>query len=190
MKSVVIQYWQDPFFGIKHDHIELSLTTKLIYTAVLSSFAVIFQSAGGYAPGIGFIVSAMRTLPIFLATIVSIRHGFLSYCVTILLLIIIQPSEILIFSFTTGILGLVLGVTFYNSQTRFLVVSLGGAALFMGIITILFIFRFPVLGPGFGMSFHYRPLLLIVMFSMLYAWIAAEACSFALKRLAHTLLGG
>lgn len=187
MKSVVIQYWQYPFFGIKHDHIELSLTTKLIFTAVLSSFAVIFQSAGGYAPGIGFIVSAMTTLPIFLATIVSIRNGFLSYCVTLLILIIIQPSELLIFSFTTGILGLVLGVAFNKSQTRFLVVSLAGAALFMGIITILFIFRFPVLGPGFGTSFHYRPLLLIVMFSMLYAWIAAEACSFALKRLAHSL---
>lgn len=189
MKSVVVQYWQGSFFGIEHDLMEVSPTTKLIFTAVLSSFAAIFQSAGGYAPGIGFMVSAMTTLPIFLATIVSVKHGFLSYCVTILLLIIIQPSELLIFSFTTGILGLVLGVSFYKPQTRFLVVTLAGAALCMGILTLLFIFRFPVLGPGFGSSFHYRPLLVIVIFSMLYALIAAEACSFALKRLAHRLLG-
>lgn len=185
MINVVVQYWQDPFVEIKHDIKELSPTTKLIFTAVLSSFAAILQSAGAYAPGIGFIVSAMTTLPIFLATIVSIRHGFLSYCVTFLLLMIIQPSELLIFSFTTGVLGLVLGVSFYTSQTRFWVVSLGGAALFIGIITLLFIFGFPVLGPGFGTSLQYRPLLLIVMFSMLYAWIAAEACSFTWKRLAH-----
>ena len=162
-------------------------TTKLILTAILGSFAAILQSAGGYAPGIGFFVSAMTTLPILLATIVSVRYGFLSYFVTILLLLFIQPSELLIFSFTTGVLGLALGVSFYKLKTRFMVVVWAGATLMMGILTILFIFRFPVLGPGIGASFHFPLLLLVAIFSFLYAWIAAEACSFALKRLAHTL---
>ena len=186
-KSKAIRYWQQPFFEIKHKLMEWLPTTKLTLTAILGSFAAIFQSAGGYAPGIGFFVSAMTTLPIFLATIVSIKYGFLSYLVTILLILFIQPSELLIFSFTTGILGLVLGVSFYKSKTRFMVVVLAGATLFMGIITILFIFRFPVLGPGVGTSFHFPLLLLVAVFSFPYAWIAAEACSFALKRLAHTL---
>lgn len=187
VKSKAVQYWQHPFLGAKHDLMELSPTTKLILTAVLSSFATIFQSAGGYMPGIGFFVSAMTTLPIFLATIVSVRHGFLSYFATILLLLFIQPSELIIFPFTTGILGLVLGVSFYKSKTRFFVVFLAGATLFMGIIAILFIFRFPVLGSGVGTPFHFRPLLLVAIFSISYAWIVAEACSFALKQLAHTL---
>lgn len=187
VKSKAVQYWQQPFYGIKHNFLELLPTTKLILTAIISSFAAIFQSAGGYLPGIGFFISAMTTLPIFLATIVSVRHGFLSYFVTILLLLFIQPSELIIFSFTTGILGLVLGASFYKSKTRFLVVFLAGATLFMGIIVLLFIFRFPVLGPGVGASFHFHSLLLVAIFSIPYAWIAAEACSFALKRLAHTL---
>lgn len=187
VKSKAVQYWQHPFFGIKHDLMELLPTTRLILTAILSSVAAIFQSAGGYMPGIGFFISAMTTLPIFLATIVSVRHGLLSYFVTILLLLIIQPSELIIFSFTTGILGLVLGISFYKLKTRFWVVFLAGTTLCMGIITILFTFRFPVLGPGIGTSFHFRTLLLVAMFSILYAWGAAEACSFALKRLARTL---
>ncbi|WP_233522650.1 YybS family protein [Peribacillus glennii] len=187
VKSKAVQYWRYTFLRIKHDRMELSPTTKLILTAVLSSFAAIFQSAGGYVPGIGFFVSAMTTLPIFFAAIVSVRHGFLSYFVTILLLLFIQPSELIIFSFTTGILGLVLGVSFYKPKTRFLVVFLAGATLFIGIIAILFIFRFPVLGSGVSTSFHFRPLLLVAIFSILYAWMAAEACSFALKRLAHIL---
>lgn len=187
MKKMAVQYWQHPFFGIKHDLIEMTSTTKLIITSILSSFAAIFQSAGGYAPGIGFIVSAMTTFPIFLATIVSIRHGLLSYFVTIFLLLFIQPGELIIFSFTTGILGLVLGVSFYKLNIRFWVVSLAGATLFMGIITILFIFRFPVLGLGVGTSFHFRSILIVGMFSISYAWIAAGACSFVLKRLALTL---
>lgn len=187
IKKKAVQYWQQPFFGIQQNLIEMSSTTKLILTSVLSSFAAIFQSAGGYAPGIGFFVSAMTTLPIFLVTIVSIRHGMLSYFVTILLLLFIQPSELIIFSFTTGILGLVLGVSFYKLNTRFWVVFFAGATLFMGIITILFIFRFPVLGSGVGTSIHFRPILIVGMFSIPYAWIAAEACSFVLERLAQTL---
>lgn len=52
VKSKAVQYWQHPFFGIKHDLMEFSPTTKLMLTAVLSSFAAIFQSAGGYVLGI------------------------------------------------------------------------------------------------------------------------------------------
>ena len=148
VKSKAVQYWQHPFIGIKHDLTELSPTTKLILTAISSSFVAIFQSAGGYVPGIGFFVSAMTTLPIFSATIVSVRHGFLSYFTTILLLLFIRPSELIVFPFTTGILGLVLGVSFYKLKTRLLVVFLAGTTLFMGIIAILFIFPFPVLGSG------------------------------------------
>lgn len=79
-------------------------------------------------------------------------------------------------------LGLALGVAFYKLKSRFLVVVIAGATLFIGILTILFVFNFPMLGPGFGTSFHF-PLLLLV----LYAWIEAVACSFTLKRLAQTL---
>ena len=186
MKSKVVRYWHHPFFGNNQDLMR-SPTTKLIFSAVLSSIAAIFQSAGGYVPGIGYLISTMTTLPIFLAANVSFRHGFLSYFVTIILLLFIQPSELIIFSFTTGILGLVLGVTFYKSKTRYGVVFLAGAPLFIGIIAILFIFRFPVLGSGVGTSFRLWLLLLIAICSFLYAWIAAEVCCFALKRLAHTL---
>ncbi|WP_409304901.1 DUF2232 domain-containing protein [Peribacillus sp. SCS-155] len=187
VKSKTVQYWRRPFLGIPHALIELSSTTKLILTAALSACAAMSQSAGGYVPGIGFFVSAMTTLPIFLATVVSVRHGFLSYFVTFLLLLFIQPSELIIFAFTTGILGLVLGGSFCKRKTRFWVVILAGAALFIGIMALLFIFRFPVLGPEVDTAFHFGPLLLVGIGSILYAWMAAESCWFALKRLGRAL---
>ncbi len=187
MLSKAITYWQQSFFRIKHDSLELLPTTKLILTAILSTFAAILQSAGGYMPGIGFFLSAMTTLPIFLITFLSVRHGFLSYLVTILLLLLIQPNELIIFPFTTGILGLALGFSIYRLKTRFWVIILGGAALFMGIISVLFVFRFPLLGPGVDTSFHLFSLILVALFSITYAWIAAVGCSFVLKRLAHAL---
>ncbi|WP_197282625.1 hypothetical protein [Bacillus sp. FJAT-18017] len=182
-RSKAIRYWRNSLYETKLGLWELSPAMKLILTAVLSLIAAIFQSAGGYMPGIGFFVSAMATLPLFLATVVSVRQGFLSYLVTILLLLVIQPSELLIFTFTTGLLGWAIGFCFRKLKIRFLVVSLAGATLFMGIFTLLFIFHFPVLGPGVGTSFQFGPLLLVAIFSFLYAWMAAEACSFVLKRL-------
>jgi hypothetical protein len=184
-KGTFVQYWQRPFYESKYNQLELSSTTKLILTSILSSFAAIFQSAAGFVPGIGFFVSAMTTLPIFLSTYVSIKHGFLSYFVSILLLLMIQPSELIIFSFTTGILGLVLGISFSKTKTRFLVVFLSGAALFIGILTILLVFRFPVLGPSVGTALHLHLLFLKAFFSFLYSWMAAVVCSFLLSRLAH-----
>lgn len=187
VKRNAVPYWQQPFFRIKHDSLELLPSTKLILTAILSTFAAIFQSAGGYMPGIGFFLSTMTTLPIFLATSVSVRHGFLSYLVTILLLLLIQPSELIIFPFTTGILGVAIGFSIYRLETKFWVVICSGASLFMGIILLLFVFRFPVLGPGVDPSFHLLSLILIAFFSITYAWIAAVGCSFVLKRLTHAL---
>lgn len=188
VKRKAAQYWQHPFLEIKHNFIELSPTTKLLLTAILSSFAAIFQSAGGYMPGIGFIVSAMATLPIFLAAIISIRYGVLSYFVTIPLLLLLQPSELIIFPFTTGILGLALGIAFSKSKPRLFVVLTAGFTLFIGIIVLLYLFRFPVLGPAVATSFHFLSILIVAIFCILYAWLAAVACSFVLKRLVHKTL--
>ncbi|MFS0783129.1 hypothetical protein [Bacillus sp. 1P06AnD] len=185
--SNAVQYWKQPFVGIKHDYIELAPSAKIVYTALLSAFTAVLQSTGGFLPGIGFLVSAMATLPIFLATIISVRYGCLAYVVTLLLLLFIQPSELIIFPFTTGVLGLALGVSFFKSKTRFLVVLWTGASLFGGILAVLYIFHLPLLGPAVGTSFHFIPLVLIAIFCILYAWIAAEACSYILKRLAYIM---
>lgn len=180
-KRKAAPYWQHPFLEIKHDSSEFSSTAKLLLTAILSSFAAIFQSAGGFMPGIGFAVSPLTTLPIFLATILSVKFGILAYIVTILLLLLIQPSELFIFPFTTGILGLALGATFPKS--RLIVVLTAGASLFTGIIVLLYLFRFPVLGPAVGTSFQLLPFLLTALFCILYAWLAATACSYVLTRI-------
>ena len=185
VKSKVVQYWQKPFLEMKVHSIAWLPARKLTFTAILSSIAALFQSAGGLMPGIGFFISAMTTLPVFLSAFISIRQGFLSYCVTILLLWLIQPGELFVFSFTTGALGVVLGVSFYKLKTRLTIVFSSGAVLFAGIMALLFLFHFPILGPGFRTSF--LPLLLAAVFSFLYAWLAAAACSASLKRLAHAL---
>ena len=86
-----------------------SKTIKLVGGALLGSIAVIFQSAGIFT-GLGFILSMMSTGPLVLASLISLRIGVMTYIITVCLLTIFQPSEVLVFLFTTGLLGLSLGI--------------------------------------------------------------------------------
>src|SRR5690606_21054319 len=88
-------------------------TRKLILASIFACLAAIFQSAGGYLPGIGYLISPLATAPILLCSLLSIPYGFMSYLLTIMLLVILQPTELIIFPFTTGILGLGIGASFH-----------------------------------------------------------------------------
>ncbi|MBJ3791298.1 hypothetical protein I8J38_22345, partial [Bacillus sp. OA1] len=89
-------YWYQSMRRINGDHIHLKkipFAANLVITALMSTLATMLQSAGGFMPGIGYLISFLATLPIFLVTSLSIRQGILSYILTILLLFIIQPSR-------------------------------------------------------------------------------------------------
>lgn len=91
----------------------LSKTKQLVSGAIFASLAALFQSAGGFLPGIGMFISPLSTAPILFCFVLSLPLGFITYILTNLLLLIIQPSELIIFPFTTGILGIGIGAAFY-----------------------------------------------------------------------------
>lgn len=184
--KLLVRYWCQSMIetGSISLHVrKMALATRLVITALLSTFAAIFQSAGGFMPGIGFLISPFATLPIFLATCFSIRQGILSYTLTIFLLLIIQPSELIIFPFTTGLLGVALSVAFLQLKRRIVVVSFSAACLLVGIMIILYVFRFPVLGPTVDTTMDLKVIAFIFILSFLYCWIFAEICRMFINRL-------
>ncbi|OFD58996.1 membrane protein [Bacillus mycoides] len=156
--------------------------SRLVITALLGSFAAIFQSAGNLIPVIGLFISPFATLPIFFAICYSIREGILSYILTIFLLFIIEPSELIVFPFTTGLLGIALGVSFLQFKRRIYVISFSAICLFIGIMIVLDIFRFPVLGPTVHTTMDIKIITLIFILSFLYCWIYAELCRIIMNR--------
>jgi hypothetical protein len=84
-------------------------TRKMITIAFLATLSAIFQSIGGLLPVIGYLISPLATAPIVISTILSIRSGLTAYLLTILLLFFIQPSELIVFPLSTGLLGLGIG---------------------------------------------------------------------------------
>lgn len=148
----------------------ISNTTKLVLGAVFAAFAAIFQSAGFFA-GIGYAFSILTTLPIFLSTLVSIRIGMMTYFITILLLMIIQPTELHVFPFTTGLLGISLGIAFTLWKSWLAIILFGGVSLTAGIMFLLYVFHFPVLGPSVSGKFDIKITFLILVFSLFYSWL-------------------
>lgn len=156
---------------------------QFVLTALFGAIAALFQSAGGFLPGIGYLISPLATAPIVVAFLVSYRSGVMAYCLTILLLFLIQPSEIFAFPFTTGILGMGLGIGFRLFRRRINIILTGAAFLISGIVVLLYVLKFPVFGPAVSSSFHFSVCTIVTGFSLLYSWVWMEISCQCLKRL-------
>lgn len=156
-------------------------TRKIVYGALLASFATILQSAGMLG-GIGFAVSALSTLPILIATIVSLQLGILTYTVALILIGILQPSELFAFPFTTGLLGLGMGFAFRYVKKGILVAVFSGVSLTLGILFVLLIIQFPILGPAGTSGVDLNLIMGILLFSILYSWIWMKGFLLLVKR--------
>ena len=161
---------------------------QLVFAAMMGALAAIFQSAGGLLPGIGFLISPFATLPILLGMLVSFRLGALAYVLTICLLFLIEPMELLIFPFTTGLLGLGLGWTFLVLKHRLGIIFVNGIILSIGICIPLYGLGFPVFGPSFSSSPNITMLLRIMGFSILYSWLWLELGLFLIRKIKLILL--
>lgn len=165
-----------------------SPTKKLTFTALMAVIAGIFQSAGGMLPGIGYLFSPLATAPILLGMLISFRSGVLTYLLTICLLLFIQPSELVIFPFTTGLLGLSLGWTFCRFHRPLAILFTNGFILWIGICIPLYGLYFPVLGPTISSSFHIKGLMILFGFSLLYSWFWLAFGMFLLRKIKRFLL--
>lgn len=159
-----------------------SITTKMVMGAILASLAAIFQSVGVFV-GIGYVVSILTTWPIVVATVLTFRMGFMTYILTILLLAIIQPSELFVFPFTTGLLGLSLGLGLRVTKSGPVIVAFAATTLTLGILVLLYALRFPILGPSITSEIDVRVILCVFVFSSLYSWLWLRLSIYGLKTL-------
>jgi hypothetical protein len=156
---------------------KLSKTRQLVLGALFTSLAALFQSA------IGIFISPLSTAPILFCFILSLPLGVITYILTNLILLIIQPSELIIFPFTTGILGMGIGVAFYFFKQRLYIIISGAILLTIGIITLLYVFKFPVLGPMISKDFSLSTTSFLFLFAFLYSWIWVELSLAYFKKL-------
>jgi hypothetical protein len=163
-------------------------TMKLILPSFFACLAAILQAAGGFLPGLGYFFSLLATAPILLCSMASIPLGIMSYILTILLLFILQPTELIIFPFTTGLLGLGIGVSFSFFRKRLSIIFTSSILLVVAIITLLFIFHFPILGPASPESFSFLSTGVIFIFAFLYSWMWVELAILIFSRVKKMII--
>ncbi|MFK9093505.1 hypothetical protein [Bacillus salipaludis] len=158
-------------------------TRQLVLGALFASTAAVLQSAGGFLPGIGYFISPFATAPILFCSMLSLPLGLMSYLITNLLLLVLQPSELIVFPFTTGLLGLGTGAAFYFFKKRISIIGSGAILLTLGIVSLLYGFKFPVLGPGVSGTFSILMTGGVFLFSFIYNWIWVDIGLIFYKRL-------
>ncbi|MGM9928076.1 MAG: hypothetical protein ACI35P_09010 [Bacillus sp. (in: firmicutes)] len=160
-----------------------SLPKRISITALLAALTAILQSAGGLIPLVGLFISPFATAPVILSTVLSVQYGFPGYLLTIILLTLIQPSELIIFPFTTGLLGIGIGFAYHLWKRRLSIILAGAISLLSGILTVLFIFQFPLLGPAIPPSASIQLFLSLTIFCLLYSWLWVEISVILFKRI-------
>ncbi|MDO7484800.1 hypothetical protein ACIQYG_24670 [Peribacillus sp. NPDC096622] len=161
-------------------------TMKLILVSIFGCIAAILQAAAGFLPGIGYLISPLATAPILLCSMFSIPYGVMTYFLTIMLLFILQPSELIVFPFTTGLLGLGIGASFSFFRKRLIIIATGAILLMSGVMSLLFIFHFPVLGPAVSVSFSF--LITGFLFAFIYSWLWVDIALIIFKRVKMILI--
>ncbi|MFC7785833.1 hypothetical protein ACFQWC_15160 [Rossellomorea sp. GCM10028870] len=163
-------------------------TMKFSLVSIFACIAGILQAAGGFLPGIGYLISPLATAPILLCSMFSIPFGGMSYLLTIMLLFILQPTELIVFPFTTGLLGLGIGGSFHFFRERVSIIATGAILLMAGIMSLLFIVDFPVLGPASPGFFSLLTTGIICVFAFLYSWLWVEMALILYRRLKRMII--
>ncbi|NHC41483.1 hypothetical protein G6549_16100 [Bacillus sp. MM2020_1] len=176
--------------NVKSIHADFKKNSKikrLVLCALFACIAAVLQAAGGFLPVLGYLISPFATAPILFCSMLSLPLGVMAYFLTNLLLLILQPSELIVFPFTTGLLGLGTGVAFYFFKKRISIIVTGAAFLTVGIIILLNVFKFPLLGPTISTSFSFLTTGSIFLFSCFYCWIWIDIVLIIFKRLNKAL---
>lgn len=109
---------------------------------ILTAIAVLFQSAPVFIPAIGLALSPLSTLPIAIAAVSNISLGLTVFISSALILVMVDVQETIILLFTTGLLGMVIGILLYRNG---IIISIlfSSIALSLGMMFLTYIVSIP-----------------------------------------------
>lgn len=139
---------------------------KIAFAGIFSSLCIAFQAAPIFFPAIGMLISPLSTLPILIVTMLIPQSGVLTLLVSTTVLLFISPHEAFLFLCATGVLGLVVGLSY---RKGFLCALFSAAALFFGILMLIHVIKITVFGDLSNAFTSYILLPLMFVFSLLYS---------------------
>ena len=148
----------------------MSIGRSIAIGGLLTTIAVLFQSAPLFFPMLGMAFSPFSTLPIAMAAVMSVSLGFKVFFSTIFILTIFSVEEALIFCFTTGLLGVVMGTILYRKGI-IASILLSSIALSLGMICLTYIVQLAAFVEFISSFSGYLIFLIFFGFSIVYTSI-------------------
>lgn len=136
---------------------------------ICCAIAGIFQLAPVFIPGFGLLLSPLSSLPVILAALYSVKCGSFTYVCTGLLVSIFSPQESVIFLLTTGVFGLIIGLTFHKKWI--MTVFFSGITLFSGINILTYFVGIAALGDALNGVATYLTVIITFVFSVVYSFL-------------------
>lgn len=134
---------------------------------IFTTLTVLFQSAPVFLPAIGLFLSPFSTLPVAITAHYNIPLGISVFFSSLFILFFISGQEAIIFLFTTGLLGLVIGTLLYRKGIL-LSILFSFILLSLGIMSLTFIVGIPAFGElTSSVSFPFT-LFIFASFSLIY----------------------
>jgi hypothetical protein len=164
-----------------------TIVRSLCYCAFLTALAVLLQSAPVFLPLAGMALSPLATFPVALACFESKALGAASYAAAGLILLLISPEESLIFFFTTGIMGIPLGI-YTRSFIKSIAVTMG--FLFGGMNALTFLAGVSIFGDMTPNASFFSSLMPYLLFSAGYAAVWTLIIKYLTKILAKRGISG
>jgi hypothetical protein len=149
---------------------------------ILTTIAVIFQTAPVFLPAIGLALSPFSTLPLALAAYFNISLGITVLFSSVLILTFVSVQEALILLFTTGLLGIVIGLLY--KKGLFVSILYSAITLSISMIILTYIMGISVFGDFTGSLSIPITLIIFILFSLIYAGI----WNICLKKFVHYLI--
>lgn len=143
------------------------MARQISFGGVLTAITVLLQSAPVFFPGLGLLLSPFSTLPVIIGAVYQIPMGLLVYFSAIIILLYIHLQEAIIFLFTTGLLGIVIGSFLYRKGLLFSIIF-SFFVLTLGIISLTYVAKIPAFGDATGSLPIFVTLLLFSLFSLVY----------------------
>lgn len=119
---------------------KMSTTWLVCIGGLLTTITVLFQAAPVFMPAIGLALSPFSTLPVAIASVFNIPLGFAVLILSALILILINVQEAIILLFTTGILGLTIGIFLYRKGI-FTSILISSISLSLGMMCLTYIIQ-------------------------------------------------
>lgn len=161
---------------------KMNMSSFICVGGILTTLAVIFQSAPVFLPAIGLFLSPLSTIPIAIAAFSNIFLGIAVFLSSVLILTMISIQESIILLFTTGVLGVVIGSLLFR---RGIISSIlfSSVALSLGITFLTYIVGIPGfvdLANSFSTTVAF---LIFFLFSLIYSSI----CNICIKKFINYL---